>query len=369
MSDFILDCVSCGVINPEEARFCKKCGTPLKEKTFLFHLKRYAKLISVISVAMVLIGVSVWFYSKVHEPTTTQLTNNVRQSTPKQPIIKENSIDKYWESLIQDLANKHPATYKSIANGCIDLASTYDNTKVIHRPNGVKLTEHDGYLFMCIVEYIESPITAKKEKSVKPLRYSLSINPSPKSARIRILNIKPKYHNGIQLRKGKYHIEVSAKGYETLKKWVNLTSNNSFSFSLKKRSVSVKSNVTTNLQSQIVASSPDMPMHPVEDVRHTPSIKTKSQKPNMAHLTGFQISSIEKTCKYDKDYNGPADYYQCIRKELGKLSRLSKKPNMAHLTGFQISSIEKTCKYDKDYNGPADYYQCILKELRKLSKL
>ena len=45
---------------------------------------------------------------------------------------------------------------------------------------------------------------------------------SPNAERIRILNIKPKYKDGIRLKKGKYLIEVSAKKHITYNKWIDL---------------------------------------------------------------------------------------------------------------------------------------------------
>ena len=51
--------------------------------------------------------------------------------------------------------------------------------------------------------------------------FRLTIN-TPDSAQIRILNIKPKYSDGMWLKTGKYHIEVSLKGYKTHKQWIVL---------------------------------------------------------------------------------------------------------------------------------------------------
>ena len=45
----------------------------------------------------------------------------------------------------------------------------------------------------------------------------------PDNARVRIMNIKPKFHQGIELKPGKYHMEISARGYITKSKWVTLS--------------------------------------------------------------------------------------------------------------------------------------------------
>ena len=50
----------------------------------------------------------------------------------------------------------------------------------------------------------------------------LFVDTAPPGARVRILNIKPKFYQGMELRPGRYHVETSKKGYETKKMWVNL---------------------------------------------------------------------------------------------------------------------------------------------------
>jgi tetratricopeptide (TPR) repeat protein len=50
----------------------------------------------------------------------------------------------------------------------------------------------------------------------------LFIETIPENSRIRILNIQPKFKQGIYLKPGKYSIEISAKGYETKKIWINV---------------------------------------------------------------------------------------------------------------------------------------------------
>ena len=52
---------------------------------------------------------------------------------------------------------------------------------------------------------------------------NLFVDTVPSNATIRILNIKPKFYQGIELDPGKYHVEVSASGYKTKKKWVELS--------------------------------------------------------------------------------------------------------------------------------------------------
>ncbi|GMQ79795.1 MAG: hypothetical protein BMS9Abin03_234 [Thermodesulfobacteriota bacterium] len=56
-----------------------------------------------------------------------------------------------------------------------------------------------------------------------PLKSRIYVDTKPKDARIRILNIGTIFNQGMELDAGRYHIEVSANGYETQKMWVSLT--------------------------------------------------------------------------------------------------------------------------------------------------
>jgi hypothetical protein len=48
------------------------------------------------------------------------------------------------------------------------------------------------------------------------------VQTDPPAARVRIVNIKPKYEPGIKLTPGHYHIEVTAPGYQMKREWVTV---------------------------------------------------------------------------------------------------------------------------------------------------
>ena len=54
----------------------------------------------------------------------------------------------------------------------------------------------------------------------------LFVQTDPNNTRIRILNIVPRFKQGMDLLPGKYHIEVSASGYSTKKRWIQLREGN-----------------------------------------------------------------------------------------------------------------------------------------------
>jgi len=72
-----------------------------------------------------------------------------------------------------------------------------------------------------IEEIVEVELTPLEMCEKEENRYNLIVN-AAKNSKIRILNIKPKYKKCIALKKGKYYIEVTKKGYMKHKEWITL---------------------------------------------------------------------------------------------------------------------------------------------------
>ncbi|MEN8303431.1 MAG: DUF1566 domain-containing protein [Campylobacterota bacterium] len=68
----------------------------------------------------------------------------------------------------------------------------------------------------------------------KRSEFRLYVN-SPNAQKIRILNIQPKYRDGIWLKSGKYHVEISAKKHITHKEWISLEKDTNFTIALKRK--------------------------------------------------------------------------------------------------------------------------------------
>ena len=69
-------------------------------------------------------------------------------------------------------------------------------------------------------------VTKGKDKtlrvSLESKKARLSVDVEPAGARVKILNIVERFHQGIKLEPGKYHLEVSCRGYEPKKVYVEL---------------------------------------------------------------------------------------------------------------------------------------------------
>ena len=64
----------------------------------------------------------------------------------------------------------------------------------------------------------------QREEAARNAKHSLTIKTTPGNARIRILNIGPRYQDGIKLKPDRYDIEVSKEGYKRHREWIELES-------------------------------------------------------------------------------------------------------------------------------------------------
>ncbi|MDM8550047.1 SUMF1/EgtB/PvdO family nonheme iron enzyme [Desulfobacterales bacterium HSG2] len=69
----------------------------------------------------------------------------------------------------------------------------------------------------------------------------LYVDTHPADAGIRILNIRPRFRQGIELDPGEYHLEISADGYETEKRWITTEAGRDRSLSIRLNAVIVAS--------------------------------------------------------------------------------------------------------------------------------
>ncbi len=68
----------------------------------------------------------------------------------------------------------------------------------------------------------EAAAASSQSSSAEPVRYGLTVTTEPEGARVRILNIVPRYAPGIALTPGPYHIEVSHPDHITHTEWITL---------------------------------------------------------------------------------------------------------------------------------------------------
>lgn len=150
-------------------------------------------------------------------------------------MAEENSleIDKFQrliDSLIMDIEKE-----RNNSNRATDLDNKYD--EIIP---GNENTQSDNST------NLKSTIEDNLEKKINPERskFKLEINAHPSDSRIRILNIKQKYHEGIMLSPGKYKIEISHSGYEKKIQTISLDKDKSIRIGLSRKRYPMKIRIT-----------------------------------------------------------------------------------------------------------------------------
>ncbi len=75
----------------------------------------------------------------------------------------------------------------------------------------------------------------KSEKEEQSKYYSFKLKLNPINAKVEFLDTNIKYYDGMILKKGRYHISISAVGYESDDLWIDLDSNINQELFLKKK--------------------------------------------------------------------------------------------------------------------------------------
>ena len=131
---------------------------------------------------------------------------------------------------------KHPKTgevldVERIKTGTITI------TNVMQKICKAQINEESGPAAITYGQMVKSLVDTTIQQS------RLTITTDPVGALIRVLNISPPYQNGIVLEPGPYHIEVSASGYTTLRRWINLGPNEDKKVAFQLQSIAVPASI------------------------------------------------------------------------------------------------------------------------------
>jgi peptidoglycan hydrolase-like protein with peptidoglycan-binding domain len=90
-------------------------------------------------------------------------------------------------------------------------------------------------------------------------------------------------------------------------------------------------------------------------------------KPDLSRANPSEQQAIERTCDGTRRFQGPADYYACLMREMNKLSASAGRPDLSRADANEQQAIERTCDGTRRFQGPGDYYACLTREMTKLS--
>jgi hypothetical protein len=71
-----------------------------------------------------------------------------------------------------------------------------------------------------------SRVGGQDQSNTANATYGLTIQAEPIDSTVKIMNIKPKYYDGIQLKSGAYDVLVQRVGYKSHREWVSISNSN-----------------------------------------------------------------------------------------------------------------------------------------------
>ena len=99
--------------------------------------------------------------------------------------------------------------------------------------------------------------------------------------------------------------------------------------------------------------------------RQVKDLSQHAGKPSLANASTQEEQMIEGACSSSK-YLGPASYYDCLNRQVKDLSHHAGKPSIAGASPQERQMIENACSSSK-YLGPASYYDCLERQVRALN--
>ena len=153
--------------------------------------------------------------AKEPEAEDTAVSSEI-QDTVKKELSEE---EKVVASISAEAAEKEP---ESVATEV-----TEKTPEVVKSEAIAKTPEAEDTAVSSKVQDTAKKELSEEEKAVASISAEkrnprLFVKTKTENAKVRILNIKPKFQQGIELKKGPYNIEVSAPGYETKTIWITL---------------------------------------------------------------------------------------------------------------------------------------------------
>ena len=159
---------------------------------------------------------------------------------PQYGKIRDIRLDKgdFVFPLASHKKEREPAVAKAVP-GAVDREMLFwDSIKDSADPALYKayLTAFPKGVFAPIAERKIESLGQKEVIASKPPEISKSrlfVEVEPRNARVRILNIGPKFRQGMTLDPGRYHVEVSGTGYDMKREWVTLEAGKDMTLPLK----------------------------------------------------------------------------------------------------------------------------------------
>ncbi len=149
-----------------------------------------------------------------------------------------------------------------------------------------------------------SKLEGLKQKTDHSKVYALTVEVTPKDSIVKIMNIKPKYHDGIQLGVGAYDILVQREGYKMYRQWINISTSdvtrNVVLNPLSQQTASTSSPTTTQESSETEEDQVQKPVEPpIPDNIPFSSVIEKVQDKQVSESGKLKAQEVDPTLRAD----------------------------------------------------------------------
>ena len=146
---------------------------------------------------------------------------NVSGDEARRQAINQLGIQKMYVGSVTKIGSKYYLTVK-VLNLDLTVEKVVQGSTESEDDLEAIINTLSSKLIMSPKQVVEARDVAPSQKIKAGSKARLYVKPDPPDARVRILNIKPSYRDGIELDAGRYHIEVSKKGFGMVRNWVSL---------------------------------------------------------------------------------------------------------------------------------------------------
>jgi formylglycine-generating enzyme required for sulfatase activity len=119
----------------------------------------------------------------------------------------------------------------------------------------------------------------------------ITVKTDPETAQVNILNIKQHFSQGMELKPGKYHIEITARGYQPEKNWITLAAGEDKTIDMQLKKLSAT--ITNSLEMQFVFIDPGT-FEMGSDAKHNAGFQDE-QKHTVTLTKGYYLLKAEVT--------------------------------------------------------------------------
>jgi formylglycine-generating enzyme required for sulfatase activity len=153
------------------------------------------------------------FLQVITEGTTLPVRQYLIAGSTHEPILPQSVFKQY---LVLGLEGQADIIHDGIVTGS-ELA-VYLTDRVARLTGGY---QHPQYAITGVAEAARGDFVFKRIDG-KQTFARLFVDTHPADSQVRILNIEPRFYQGIEVEPGRYNVEVRASGYEPFRKWIHL---------------------------------------------------------------------------------------------------------------------------------------------------